>query len=85
MHSFFCTLSPSNLQYLTTATNISSAPEPLIQKIVNMEWTIKWAGSCLPLQQQSHDIPGRFITQDVPNIYVQMAQWFSVNNQNSIM
>jgi hypothetical protein len=37
------------------------------------------AGPHLPLQQQSHDIPGHFILQDVPNIYVQVAQWFSVN------
>ena len=34
------------------------------------------AGPRLPLQRQSHDVPGRFIAQDVLNIYVQMAQWF---------
>ena len=47
MYIFFCTLSLSNLQYLTTAVHISSAPEPLIQKVVNMEPTVMSKGEAV--------------------------------------
>ena len=65
--------------HLGWAMKVSACCKPLV-RLGNRTQRIQAcppAGPRLPLQQQSHDIPGCFIFQDVPDIYVQVAQWFS--------